>query len=78
MIILFTPKEGIMYAPISLSFNPNFMPVVINFVISLNVYRYLVRIWNNLPHDLVSATSVQVFKKCLKKFDLQTVCCHIY
>ena len=34
MIILFTPKEGIICAPMSLSFNPNFMLVVINFVIS--------------------------------------------
>ena len=34
MIILFTPKEGIICAPMSLSINSNFMPVVINFVIS--------------------------------------------
>ena len=37
MIILFTPKGGIICAPMSLLFNPNFMPVVINCVISLIV-----------------------------------------
>ena len=34
MIILLTPKEDIICAPMSLSFNPNCMPVVINFIIS--------------------------------------------
>ena len=75
MIILFTPKEGIICASMSLLFNPNFMPVVINCVISFN---RIVRIWNSLLYDLASATSLQVFKRRLKKIDLHTICCLIY
>ena len=41
-------------------------------------FNRMVKIWNNFPHDLVSATSLQVFKNRLKKFDLHTVRCLIY
>ena len=41
-------------------------------------FNHCVRIWNNLPHDVVSATRLHVFKKRLKQFDLHSVSCHIY
>ena len=34
------------------------------------LFNRIVKIWNSLPHDLVSATTLQVFKRRLKKFDL--------
>ena len=76
MIVLFTPKEGIIHATISWSFNPNFMPVVMSFIISFLII--IVRICNNLPYDSVSATSLHVFKKRLRKIDLHAVNYHIY
>ena len=41
-------------------------------------FNRIAGIWNSLPYDLVSATSLQVFKRRLKKFDLHTICCVIY
>ena len=41
-------------------------------------FNRIVRIWNSLPYDLVSATSLQVFKRRLKNFDLHAICCLIY
>ena len=38
----------------------------------------IVGIWNSLSHDLVSATSLQQFKRRLTKFDLHTICGLIY
>ena len=79
MIILNTVIESTTFVLITLQLNPNFVPILTNFVI-FSLYRYCTvritgtstKVWNRpyLSHNLVSAPNIVIFRKHLKNCNL--------
>ena len=69
MNILKTVIDSTTFVLITLQLNPNFVPMLTNFVIS----SLCTKVWNNLPHDLVSAPDIAIFRKPLKNFNLCSI-----
>ena len=38
-----------------------------------NFFIRIIKVWNNLPHDLVSAPNIIIFRKRLKNLNLSSI-----
>ena len=63
--------ESTTFILITSQLNPNFVSILTNFIVSSSTG--ITKVWNNLPHDLVAAPNVVIFRKRLKNFNLSSI-----